>query len=85
MYITFINKLGLASEEEKEPFEEVTMTFRNKSKAEKKLFNFPHATKTIDDMENIGKNSRVNTKKSKNTLEKYNFFKKSNSKKHNTD
>jgi len=36
------------------------------------LFNFPHATKTLDDIDSFGlKNSRINQKKSGNTLDKY--------------
>ncbi len=52
LYMTFTNKFGLkSSDDSKNSYhEENTVTFQNKSKAEKKLFNFPHATKTLDDM-----------------------------------
>lgn len=72
--MTFINKLGLvSSDDSKNSFiDEATVTFQNKSKAQKKLFNFPHATKTLDDIDSFGlKNSRINQKKSGNTLDKY--------------
>lgn len=56
--------------------DEVTVTFQNKAKAEKKLFNFPQATRTIDDMSNFTSKQRYSNKKSgNNTLEKYNFIK----------
>lgn len=41
--------MGLNSfDNSKNYFDDNTITFQNKSKAEKKLFNFPHATKPLD-------------------------------------
>lgn len=84
LYITFVNKLGLGksnAEDSKASFhDEVTVTFQNKARAEKRLFNFPHATRTIDDMQSyVSNNSKMQPKKSVNTLEKYNFIKIKNS------
>ena len=72
--MTFLSKFGLGSYEDSRNFynEELTVTFQNKSKAEKKLFNFPNATKTLDDMDSLrDNNSRMNQKRSVNTLDKY--------------
>ena len=55
LYITFVNKFGMKNNNEDSKIsyhDQVTVTFQNKAKAEKKLFNFPHATRTIDDMSN---------------------------------
>lgn len=56
------------------------MTFDNKSKAEKKLFNFPTVKKVQNGSNNMTKlkNSRLNSRKSGNTLERYNFIKNMN-------
>ena len=55
LYTTFVNKFGMKNNNEDSKMsyhDEVTVTFQNKAKAEKKLFNFPQATRTIDDMSN---------------------------------
>ena len=64
LYITFVNKFGMNynNDDSKMSYhDEVTVTFQNKAKAEKKLFNFPHATRTIDDMSNYTSKHRFPT------------------------
>lgn len=71
LYMTFVNKFGIRnnSDDSKMSYhDEVTVTFQNKARAEKKLFNFPHATRTIDDMQNYTSKQRFSHKKSPNTL-----------------
>lgn len=82
LYTAFNAKLGLGSfDDSKNSYnEEATMTFYNKSKAEKKLFNFPTVKKNQNGSNNVTKlkNSRLNPRKSGNTLERYNFIKNMN-------
>lgn len=71
LYMTFVNKFGIKNNTDDSKMsyhDEFTVTFQNKARAEKKLFNFPHATRTIDDMQNYASKQRFPHKKSGNTL-----------------
>ena len=70
LYITFVSKFGMKNNNEDSKMsyhDDVTVTFQNKTKAEKKLFNFPHATRTIDDMSNFTSKHRLPNKKPTST------------------